>query len=268
MAQTLKIAPAVEVTFDTQTNHFYQVEAASTMAPDQWTPVGPTHWGRGTPISQAIGSSDSTQFFFRTREIDLTNRLHNAFALDGNTLENDDNGSIHPRYYIASRFGTPNHAARSAAMLFDGSAVYAHLVKFAQNDFTISLWVMGEFDAPSSLNFGNIMGVPGGGLSLIGTNGTIQLILRSGMAPIVTSPPVTWKNGQWYCIQLVFGNGIYSVYRDLEAMGRSAPMATMSSADYFDLYLGPARGGVDEVRFYRRALSVEEIGGLFRLAEH
>jgi hypothetical protein len=269
-AAGLEIEPSVQITFETETNKFYQVETASSVDPDRWTPVGPTHWGYGKPLTQTVVTSPASQSFFRAREYDLTNALLAYFPLDGG-VSRDEKGfgqEVSVIYFMPSRFGSHNHAGRNRGDSLDPYGVSMSVQRFAQgtDDFTVSVWIMGSFDVASPTNFGNVFSMDK--LAIVSTNGTIQMFLTAIAAPILTSPIVTWENERWYNIQVVRAKNIYTIYRDLVVMGQAAAPKTVAPfRDYFTVVPGPARGGVDEARFYNRALSVEELTALYRLAE-
>jgi hypothetical protein len=267
----LSIEPAVQVMFDTTTNRFYQVEAASSVAPDQWLPVGPTHWGRGAPLMQSVPNALWPHAFFRTREFDLTNKLVAYFPMDGVVAK--DRGGFNQKLYVTdfmpNRFGAANHAGLNVVNSLNPSGIFATLSRFGEgtNDFTISVWVMGTFATATTANFGRIFTMAHG-LFLYGTNNTIRFGPSDVTKPLIVSGPAQFESNRWHNAQLVRSNSIFALYWDGNFLGDSG-VTRIGFGDYFDVELGPkAGGGADEARFYNRALSPDELGALYRLADH
>jgi hypothetical protein len=266
VAQTITIEPTVQVTFDTATNRFYQVEAASAAEPDRWEPVGLTRWGYGFAVEQTLPITHSAQFI-RTREFDLTNGLVARFALDGSTRvdSNQANNKVYATQYAESRFHTPNHAGLNA----NNPGVYASVNSYVQgtSDFTISIWFAPFLSVPTTNFIGYILAMDRK-LALLSTNNAIQLYYTGVSGPVLSSGPMIWENSRWYNLQLARSNRVYRVYLDAKLVGEGMPSKTTTPFwDYYDISLGPYPGVVDEVRLYNRALPIEEIGAVYRLAE-
>jgi hypothetical protein len=272
-AQTLTIAPAVEVEFDSVTNHFYQVEKASRIAPEEWTPVGPVHFGKGRPLTQSVTTTLAEELFFRTREYNFTNGLLTRFPLDAGATRNPSGlNYVRCSYLMANRFETPDHAGQNRADTSLDPRMFAMLSNYAQqtNDFTISLWIYGIMDTQPS-RAGHILSIDTR-LIVTATNGTIRLevaIQASAANAVVISQPTSWESNRWYCIQVIRAANQYLVYRDGELVGHgSNPKSAVPFHDYFTVWMGPQPGGADDAWFFERALTQDDARALMRMAEH
>jgi hypothetical protein len=281
-AQTLTIAPAVEVTFDTVTNHYYRVEMASSLATNQWKAISPTLWGRGTPLKQSVKVGDSAQFF-RVREYDLTNQLIGYFPFDGSSYNEVGvfSGSIFAygfaTGFTTSRFGTPHHAAVVGASYGFYYPVRASLQRFAisTNDFTISVWMANPFlprwagDQPP---FGDLISTHSYNLALMATNadGSIELFLGGKTNSVLKSQPLNWEPNRWYYFVLERERGVFSVYRDLELIGQARSSRALNPDPLriiIDIFFGWPDTKVDDATFYNRALSFDELVAVSEVTE-
>jgi hypothetical protein len=149
----------------------------------------------------------------------------------------------------------------------------ATIWRFAQatNDFSISIWVLSE-DSPYV--FGRVfsagVAAPANLLhfALIAADtGSLELYFGATELPILTTQPLLWEHGRWYCFQLVRKANVFQIYRDVELVGEVSS-TTANNQVSLTMFMGPETGSVDEVRFYNRALSTDELGVLFRLEEN
>jgi hypothetical protein len=281
-AQTLTIAPAVEVTFDTVTNRFYRVEIASSLTSHQWKAITPTLWGTGALLKQSVRLEDSAQFF-RVREYDLTNQLAGYFPFDGAAFnEGRFDWSTDVAYGIAtsfrnSRFGTPHHAAEVTADYGYEYPVRVTLQRFAlsTNDFTISVWMASPLrprwpgDQPP---FGDLISTHSYNLALMATNsdGSVELFLGGKTNSILKSKPLNWERDRWYYFVLEREKNVLSVYRDMELIGQAQSTRALnpdSSRIIIEIFFGWPDTKVDEARFHNRALSFEELVAVSEVAE-
>jgi hypothetical protein len=274
-APPLEIQSAVEIKFGTSNNRIYQLEVASPESLDVWRPVGPAKWGRGKIVTNVVPIAIGSQVVFRSREYDLTNGLAYYFPIDG-VYAIGLPPIVNVPNYTTSRFGTPNHAALQGSWDYE-PATFTTVRQFAvgTNDFSISIWSSSEEN--SDKIFGRIFSAeldnPGFGLTntyqleLMATNnGSIELYFGGSTIPILVTRPLTWESGRWYCFQLVRKANVFRVYRDVELVGEVFSEVANNQSS-LTIFMGPENGMVDEVRFYKRALSDEELGVLFRLEE-
>lgn len=271
-APPLGIQGAVEVKFGTSNNRIYQLEGASPAAIDVWKPVAPAKWGRGKTVTNVVPIAAGSQLIFRTKEYDLTNGLAYYFPLDG-FYAIGETPIIYVAGYGTSRFGTPRRAAVQSRWDYN-SATSTTVREFAvgTDDFTISSWVMSQ-DSPHV--FGRVFGdVPRSAtstnvfqLSLVAADsGAIELYFGGTAVPIFVTQPLGWEQDRWYFFQLVRQGNVFRIYRDTELVGEFVS-AVPNNQHSLTIFIGPETGAVDDVRFYKRALSEDEIGVLFRLEE-
>jgi hypothetical protein len=176
--------------------------------------------------------------------------------------------------YTTSRFGTPKQAAAQDRWEYHYPKTYTTIRQFAQgtNDFSISIWALSNDSPyifgrifsdtrilPSSTNLVQI------GLITADT-GAIELYFGGTAVSIYTTQPLLWEYDRWYCFQLVRKANTFRIYRDAELVGEVSSVASNNQTS-LTIFLGPETGRVDEVRFYNRALSKDEIDVLFRLEE-
>ena len=271
-APPLEVQTAVEVKFGTSNNRIYQLEAASPQSLGVWKPVAPAKWGRGKTVTNVVPMSVGSHLVFRSREYDLTNGLAYYFPLDG--VANGGPPYISVGGYKTSRFGTPDRAVAQDRWDYLHTATVTMVREFAvgTNDFTISSWVLSK-DSPHV--FGRIFGdvwlnaAPTNllQLSLVAADsGAIELYFGGTAVPIYVTQPLSWEYDRWYFFQLVRQANVFRIYRDTELVGEFASAVT-NNQHSLTIFIGPESGAVDEVRFYKRALSKDEIDVLFRLEE-
>jgi hypothetical protein len=272
-APSLQIQNAVEVKFDTSNNRIYQLEAASPGAIDVWRPIAPAKWGRGQTVTNVVPMAVGSQAILRTREYDLTSGLAYYLPLNGPPTFGDY-PNVYVGGYSTSRFGTPKQAAVQDRLDIYNTATATTIRNFAQgtNDFSISIWalsndsphIFGRVFSNSSIDPSPTNNFP---LALIAPDtGRLEVYFGGSAVPILVTQPLAWEHGRWYCFQLVRKNNVFRVYRDVELVGEVSSVAANKLAS-LSLFMGPETGLVDEVRFYNRALSPDELGVLFRLEE-
>jgi hypothetical protein len=275
-APALEIQTAVEVKFDAANNRIYQLEAASPEAIDVWRPIAPAKWGRGKTVTNVVPTSVGPHVIFRTREYDLTNGLAYYLPLNGPPTFGDY-PNVYVGGYSTSRFGTPKQAAVQVREDYFNTATATTIRNFAEgtNDFSISIWALSN-DSPHV--FGRVISNSSKDpidpsptnnfpMALIAPDtGRLELYFGGSAVPILVTQPLVWEHGRWYCFQLVRKANVFRIYRGVELVGEVSSVAANNKAS-LALFMGPETGSVDEVRFYNRALSPDELGVLFRLEE-
>ena len=139
------------------------------------------------------------------------------------------------------------------------------------NDFTLSLWVCtAAAEAPSSI-FSVHQTVEGPrGLYLTAGPGGMNIQLTVGGADrslALASQNLQWHANQWYNIQLTCAGDTFALYRDGQKIGEGATSEPMMRAASWYSDFGAQYGLADEIRFYNRALTQEELSAVARLEE-
>lgn len=264
-APPLTIEPSVIVTFGAFSNRLYQVERATTLAPDAWLPVGRSHIGHPfRPVREAIPASVAMNQFFRTREYSWSQMLAAYFPLDGSAVDASLKGNfISVLAYTADRFESPNAAGLTSNTVEGRYSVRAAVERFAQstNDFSISLWVSGHrvFGPPDR------MFVSTNRLALLrNRTNALELYVGANSAPLAVSNPLAWTAEEWRCFHVVRASNVFRVYRDADLVAEGESTIAYDESAWIFTF-GPTSGGVDEVRLYNRALPPDEVGAISRI---
>lgn len=271
-APPLTIQHAVQVSFETSPNRYYQLEAAKQVAPTSWATVGPVRLGKGFPLSETVLVSPSAQQLFRTHEYDLTNGLFAYYPLDGS--RNDETGISYPianltLAYTTNRFGITNRAAR----LDDGGRYPAQATAILNrniagtNDLTISFW----FANPRPSAPARLISMNGSRMLLLvsssSSTNALQLKVATDTTIAFVTKDVGWVARRWYHALLVCSNNVYRFYRDAELLGEGAAVTPPITNEQLYCTIGPDFGVADEARFYNRALTDDEREAICRLEE-
>ncbi|CAM9909733.1 unnamed protein product, partial [Chrysoparadoxa australica] len=143
---------------------------------------------------------------------------------------------------------------------------------FQHNSFSISFWTKGttQWDKKIYTEAGHWSTNE---VSLISTNNEqIRFYTRDAASPYVTQALVSNAkvfDGDWHHVTFVNNNGVYSFY--IDGVKDSSLTKTTGTQNFIELNIGSEKGGgkftgsLDEMAFWKRALSNEEITRLFRL---
>jgi len=198
----------------------------------------------------------------------LTNGLVSYYPFNGNANDvvGTNNGTVHGATLTTNRFGTPN-----SAYSFNGSTSYIDCGSPSNlaftNNFTFTAWLLfnGGGQNPRAVDNGQ-----GAGYQMYtgGTGTTRTFILACGAEGISTS--VSYSQKVWHSVVAVFQNGTGYIYVD----GHLAASGALPTPQPSDLRIGmnsqttdPADhwgGCINNVRFYNRVLSTNEIALLYQ----
>lgn len=203
------------------------------------------------------------------------------YPLDGNA--NDvgpcqNHGTVHGAVPTSDRFGNP-----TGAYYFDGTSAYIEVpdhpcLQFGTGDFTISLWAK-IVPTPGRGSYFVQKGGTGGGCTAWSVNeeidGTPHLHFENGWGTFCSVSSVTslWAADRWYHVVAVKRGGTLEMYID-GSPERSASCSTPTADTDMPIYIGArsdfvsyayAYGSLDDIRIYNRALTGDEIAGLFRM---
>jgi len=211
----------------------------------------------------------------------LTNGLVGYYPFHGNSLDTSGSGNdavVFGAFLTTNRFGMD----AEAYFLNNGAAAYIQTTNhngfpFANNDFTVSLWVslsatfassyegvfangsLGQFQLV--INPTNLAGVPSGSLGFL-TGGT-------GHDNDCNTAALTWVAKVWYNVQVVRASNTVSIYRDGLLLAQSSTTyGNNASGANLNLTFGSAlnklSGKLDDIRIYNRALSASELQQLYQ----
>jgi regulation of enolase protein 1 (concanavalin A-like superfamily) len=254
---------------------FDEVDNASGGTPQvatTYTPTGPL--------------TDNVRYFWRVDESDGTNTYKGpVWSFTTGTLigwwtfdegtgtivhdysGNGNDGSFGPEgtpQWVAGKFG--------GAIQLDGSDDYVEINAIANdmptdNNFTISAWIK-----QTTADEGNVIGAndSGGGHDFIfGTSSSGQLLIE---ADTVNNYGSGLNNGQWRMITYVRNGATATLYIDGVQVGTETPSGNPAGQTLWSIgqeWDPPSPsdeflGAVDEVRFYRKALTADEVKALLR----
>jgi Concanavalin A-like lectin/glucanases superfamily len=194
----------------------------------------------------------------------LTNGLVSYFPFNGNANDavGTNNGTVYGAILSTNRFGQAN-----SAYLFNGSSSYIDLGKPAglafTNNFTLSAWCWfnGGPNNPRIICYTESYGYD---LLTIGTGSLRPFSYQIGNSVFQTASSFSQNN--WHSVALVVTNGFATIYVDGVAAG-TGPTGVPNI--YNDLYIGRSDGIdywgglIDDVRFYKRALSSNDVAQLY-----
>ncbi len=201
----------------------------------------------------------------------LTNGLVTYYPFSGNA--NDavgiNNGTVHGAVLTTNRFGVAN-----SAYSFNGSSSYIDLgrptnLQFYSN-FTLSAWCLVSGGSPQNPRI--ISYCWGNGYELLtqgnGSSRAFQFI--SGNYSFNTTS--NYSQGVWRAVAAVYTNGICYFYVNGALVNSGANHAPVSFTN--NLHIGNNSGtsswdwwggSIDDIRFYNRALSSNEVSQLYEI---
>jgi len=268
-APPVSIQPAVQVTFETRTNLYYQLETVSELSPNSWNTIGPPLRGNGQPLNQTVLTSPAVKQFFRTQEYDLTNGLFAYYPFNGDRADaTKTSGSIPTSLPLTTnRFGATNSAVQLWQLWYPATATATLNASAAgTNDLTISFWFTNPgTNAPQQLlffrgsrEFQITQAEPkSNALQLLNTNYVVSFVTK----------PVQWTTNRWYHLQLICKENTFKLYRDLDLLGQGPATPPIGLHPNPSVSTGPPFGGADEIRLHNRALTDDERSILYRLEE-
>ena len=198
----------------------------------------------------------------------LTNGLVAYYPFNGNAndMAGTHNGTVHGAVLTTNRLGQPN-----SAYLLNGSSSYIDYGSPSNlaftNNFTLSAWCL--FHGNSQQNPRIISYTWGNGYELM-TQGTgpsrpFQFVMGS----IYTHTTLSYTQNAWYGVVAVVTNGTVHIYVN----GVSAGSGLVSTPTFTNnMHIGNNSGTtawdwwgglIDDVRFYNRALSSNEVAQLY-----
>jgi gliding motility-associated-like protein len=224
---------------------------------------------------------------YASTQVNLTNGLVAYFPFNGNA--NDATGNNHHGQLqngiqpTADRFGNLN-----SAFLFDGVDDYIKVPddgSFSTSNFSLVVWFQSQSDNLQNLvgkrDFTTIGGTagaqyqffinyppfPGIGSNLVGNNSSCSNIASSSY--INTSEWIC--RTKWYCAVITFDGSRHKIYIDgilkkNEPTSFNGFLPCSSDLRFGNWWQGdllPFKGVMDDIRWYNRALSAEEVGALY-----
>jgi hypothetical protein len=196
----------------------------------------------------------------------ITNGLVSYYPFNGNANDSigTNNGTVYGAVLSTNRFGQAN-----SAYLFNGSSSYIDLGTPANlaftNNFTLSAWCLfnGGPNNPRIICYTESYGYD----FYTSGNGSCRPIgSQIGNVVFQTSP--CFQQNVWHSVAMVVTNGYSTIYVDGTFAG-VGPAGVPSI--YTDLYIGRSTGIdywgglIDDVRFYKRALSSNEVAQLYTI---
>lgn len=289
---SLKIEKAVQVSFQTETGKFYQLQSSPSVGPSVWTPQGPTIQGSGLRHDAGFLTGNNLQAIFRVQQFDLTNGLVLHYPFNGNA--NDESGNGNDGILNGPTLGTNRFGVRCNSYVFYPSAdtppwtgdwissSNSNGFPISTDDVSVSLWASLSVYGPEYQMF--FANRENGQFQLnlglfSGTNAPIEFYSGFGLVtPSLQTAPLSWALGKWYNIQLTRSSNVVTIYRDGITLAQST-VATGNEASPENRILDfgwrtlpgdgnhPLLGQLDDIRLYSRALKEEEIRAVINLRE-
>jgi hypothetical protein len=206
-------------------------------------------------------------------QVFLTNGLVSYYPFNGsaNDAIGTNNGTVYEAVLSTNRFGRAN-----SAYLFNGSSSYIDFgapsnLQFT-NNFTITAWFLFSGSSLQNPRIVSYTGGQGNGYELLTqypyTSRPLQCVL--GDSDFSTS--LSYTQNQWYAAALVVSNGAASIYVNGTLAGSGAVDTSYSFTTTNDLHIGNDSwttqwdwwgGLINDVRFYNRPLSTNEVAELY-----
>jgi uncharacterized delta-60 repeat protein len=199
----------------------------------------------------------------------IWNGLVAYYPFNGNANDatgNGNNGTNNGAVLTTDRFGNTN-----SAYYFNGAGAYLDLgvpsdLAFS-NNFTLTAWCnfFGGTQNPRIMSYGSPNGYE---LTTDGTGSSRSFHLDCGSQDFATT--TTYPQNVWHSVVAVAQNGIGYIYVD-GALAGSGSISTLSYTANLQIGIkSPTEsdfwgGSIDDVRFYNRALSSNEVTSLYRL---
>jgi hypothetical protein len=263
-AQQLRVYPAVELEFATETFRQYQLQGSVNLA--GWGDLGPAFEGTGEKVTRFISARESGQRFFRLRFTDRTPGLvaYYPFNGDGQDASTSANhGILHNAVLTTNRFGFPN-----AALQLDGTlesyVQIADAPSLAVNAaVTVAAWINfetgGEFH-PRILHKG------GYELFTYETTENRRLAFAVQNVGLVATPTEMLQADRWTFVAATYDRSALRLFIDgvlaAEASATGViptPATEMNLGRNADNTTDNYRGILDDMRLYNRSLSPSEI---------
>jgi concanavalin A-like lectin/glucanase superfamily protein len=266
-AQQLRVYPAVELEFATETFRQYQLQGSVDLA--DWMNMGAAFEGTGDKHIQFVSTRESGQRFFRLRFTDRTPGLvaYYPFNGDGQDASTSANhGIIHEAALTTNRFGFPNAALQlsgtpqSYVQVADSPSLAVNAA------VTMAAWI--NFEVGGEYH-PRILHKQAYELFTYETTENRRLAFAVQNVGLVATPTEILQAGRWTFVAATYDGSALRLYVDgTLAAETSATGAIPTPA--MELNLGRNaenatdnyRGILDDVRLYNRALSSSEIANL------
>lgn len=205
----------------------------------------------------------------------LTNGLVSYYPFHGNANDaiGTNNGTVYGAVLSTNRFGQAN-----SAYLFNGSSSYIDLgapsnLQFT-NNFTITAWWLFSGNSLQNPRIVSYTGGQGNGYEILTQFGYLtDRPLQCFSGDSYFSTTLSYTQNQWYAAALVVSNGAASIYVNGTLAGSGAVETSYSFTTTNDLHIGNDAwttewdwwgGLIDDVRFYNRALSTNDVQALYQ----
>lgn len=283
----LKADRAIRVEFDTIAGRYYQVQSTDKVGPPTWVPFSDPVKGNGSKQFVCASMDQTNQMLFRVVEYDLRNGLIAYFPFNGNALDesgNGNDGTINGAQPAVDRSGNANHA-----LVFDGNddvRIGNDFLLSGSSNATITGWI----NIPAGQRGGYIVSAGDGRNGadpflvmwenagyFFGTFDDNSIDPGLPESSLNSGEPIVAEKDYWIFFAQRMTSGSNSSTFDffIDANLKYSTNVNRSHRIFYDqampVQIGRLHtyqgfvGKIDDVRFYNRALSNDEIRIVYNL---
>ena len=274
-ASTLRIFPAVELEFSTEAGQSYQIQYSSNLV--SWIAYGTPVAGTGSNFSLLVSTRDTERRFFRLAPTDLAPGLVALYRFDGSAADystNANHGTVVNVTLATNRFGRANAAYRFAGTSDSYVRVPSSSSLNITNAITLAAWINFEVGGtvyPRIINKGAYELATG---EFFRSTRRFYFTIESPAQTQLGTPTEILQAGQWHFVCATYDGTLMLLYVDGVLLATTNAPGGIAATE-LEMNIGRNvrnsadnyQGLIDDVRIYNRALSAQEITGLFNETE-